>query len=505
MSRGCVNAGDLFKLHRESGGIALIDTSGGNEPRQQTYRELDDACDAVARGLRGAGLVPGNTVGILSLNRREFVETFFGVMRAGCTPVPINVRLPLPTINGIVTDADVKIVFADRANMERVPSPLIAVGFDDAGEAGYAHFKDPGPFSSDRPGDRSVALLPYTSGSTGAPKGVMLSHGGVIWINQTIARARDLGVSDRSLIAAPLYHKNGLNTLKQTLTAGGTAVLMERFDTEAYLRVLIDHKCTLLGGVPTMFVRILGEKNILMDADLSFVARIGFGSAPAADTLIEDLRAVFPNAVVENNYGITEGGPVVFGPHPDGLPRPDNAVGYPLPDVEVRLETGQTDKEGILHVRNPGVMMGYHNQPEATADRLKDGWFNTGDIFRCDVDGFYTFVGRGDDMFVCGGENIHPGDVTTLLEQHPAVLQAAVVPLADDIKGEIPCAFVVRRPGADVDSDEIKQFALSNGPAYAHPRQVFFVDSMPLTGNAKIDMAALKTRVPVADSGGLQG
>ncbi len=504
MARSPLNAGDLFDKHRTSEGTALTDTSGSGAPRRQTYRELDDACNAVARGLRRAGLAAGDRVAILSLNRREFVETFFGAMRAGCVPVPINIRLPDQGIGEILADAEVKLAFADEASATSVTGQAPVVGFDDHSDSGYARFQDPGPFESLRPGEESLALLPYTSGSTGSPKGVMLSHRGVIWNNRTVARARGLSPQDRSLIAAPLFHKNGLNTLKQTLTAGGEAVLMERFDAESYLRVLMDHRCTLLGGVPTMFVRILREIADLDDPCLSFVKRIGFGSAPASDSLIDDLRRPFPAAIIENNYGITEGGPVIFGPHPKDLPRPDNSVGYPLPDVEVRLGRGEPTEEGLLHVRNPGVMLGYHGNPEATAKRLAHGWLDTGDIFRRDEQGFYFFVGRNDDMFVCGGENLYPGEVATVLEKHPAVLQAAVVPLADEDKGSIPCAFVVKRPGVAVDADDIKNFALSNGPAYAHPRTVVFVDNMPLTGNAKIDLAALKARLPESASLGVR-
>ncbi len=504
MARSCLNVGDLFKVHRESNGIALTDTSGPEAPRQKTYQELDDACDAVARGLRRAGLVAGDTVAILSLNRCEFVETLFGAMRAGCTPVPVNVRLPDQAVEEILKDAGVKLAFADASTSRPNLGSAPVVGFDDQGEKGYVRFQDWGSFDSVVPDEESAALMPYTSGSTGSPKGVMLSHRGAIWNCRTIVEARNLNPLDRSLLAAPLYHKNGLNTLKQTLTAGGEVVLVERFEAAAYLRVLTEHRCTLLGGVPTMFVRVLKERSLLGDADLSGVTRIGFGSAPAAGSLVADLRAIFPNAIVENNYGITEGGPVIFGPHPDGHPRPDNSVGHPLPDVEVRLENGKADDQGVLSARNPGVMLGYHNKREATAEKLADGWFNTGDIFRRDNDGFYFFVGRSDDMFICGGENIHPGDVTTLLEQHPAVLQAAVVPFADDDKGAVPCAFIVRRPGSDVGGDDIKQFALSYGPAFAHPRQVLFVDSMPLTGNAKIDMAALMTRLPGSKAEGVR-
>jgi acyl-CoA synthetase (AMP-forming)/AMP-acid ligase II len=195
------------------------------------------------------------------------------------------------------------------------------------------------------------------------------------------------------------------------------------------------------------------------------------------------------------NYGITEGGPVLLAwKHADGLERPRNSVGYPLPDVEFKFVGGPNPNEGVLHTRNPGVMIGYHNLPEETANCLKDRWLDTGDILRQDDHGWFYFIGRSDDMFVTGGENIYPGDVETLLERHPGIMQAVVVPAPNRLKAQVPHAFVVPRSGATLDEDEIRKFALENGPVYAHPRRVFFIDVLPLAGTNKIDRKALQTR-----------
>jgi len=183
----------------------------------------------------------------------------------------------------------------------------------------------------------------------------------------------------------------------------------------------------------------------------------------------------------------------MFASHPDGRPRPLGSIGYPLEGAEVRL-VGDDPDHGVLHTRNPGVMLGYHNLPDETARRLRDGWYDTGDICRRDADGFYYFVGRADDMFVCGGENIYPGEVEAMLERHPDILQAAVVPVAHELKGQTPVAFVVPRPGASVTEQVVKAYALAHGPAYAHPRRVEVVTELPLAGTSKIDRAALKAR-----------
>jgi long-chain acyl-CoA synthetase len=200
-----------------------------------------------------------------------------------------------------------------------------------------------------------------------------------------------------------------------------------------------------------------------------------------------------PKAVLTNAYGTTEAGPVVFGPHPKGLPQPEMSVGYPHPQVQLRLVDGNNRgaNEGMLEMKCPAMMLGYHNRPDVPPPITSDGYYVTGDVFRRDADGFHYFVGRTDDMFVSGGENIYPADVERMLERHPAVAQAAVVPVDDDIKGTKPVAFVIPKPGAMPSEDEVKKFALANAPAYQHPRFVWFVDDLPLASTNKVDRAAL--------------
>jgi len=202
--------------------------------------------------------------------------------------------------------------------------------------------------------------------------------------------------------------------------------------------------------------------------------------------------------VVNNNYGTTEAGPVVFGPHPLALPQPELSVGYPHPKVELRLVDADKNRDadqGVLEMKCPALMIGYHNRPDLVPPITADGFYVTGDVFRRDADGFHYFIGRTDDMFVSGGENIYPAEVERMLERHPGVAQAAVVPVADDIKGQKPVAFVIAKPGHAQDGEEIKRFALANAPAYAHPRFVWFVDELPLASTNKLDRSALQRMV----------
>jgi long-chain acyl-CoA synthetase len=251
--------------------------------------------------------------------------------------------------------------------------------------------------------------------------------------------------------------------------------------------------------VPTMIAMMLREKELLAKTDLSSVTVLRMGSAPVTQGLIDQARSVFPKALIANAYGTTEAGPVVFGPHPKGIKQPELSVGYPHPAVQLRLtrDGKEVPDEGVLEMKCGAQMTRYHKLPEATAKvTTADGYYRTGDVFRRDENGFFFFVGRADDMFVCGGENIYPGEVEKMLEKHPAIHQAAVLPVPDELKGHKPIAFVVRANGAKLDEQAVKTFALANAPAYQHPRRVFFIDEMPLAGTNKIDKRVLAKQLP---------
>jgi acyl-CoA synthetase (AMP-forming)/AMP-acid ligase II len=213
------------------------------------------------------------------------------------------------------------------------------------------------------------------------------------------------------------------------------------------------------------------------------------GSAPVSESLMAALKRAIPNAAVTNAYGTTEGGPVVFAPHPKGLPTPEMSVGYPHPQVELWLGDGD---HGELHMKSPAVMNGYHNRPDLPSPIDAEGFYATKDVFRHDKNGFYFFVGRTDDMFVSGGENIYPGDVERMLERYDGVAQACVVPVDDDIKGTKPVAFIVPREGRHLSEGEIKTYALAHAPAYQHPRRVWFMEKLPLSSTNKLDRTSLK-------------
>jgi long-chain acyl-CoA synthetase len=320
----------------------------------------------------------------------------------------------------------------------------------------------------------------------------VLSHQSHIWVVQTRLEAQDIA-SQRFLVAAPLYHMNALAVSAFACAGYATIVLLPQFTAPAYIEAIAHHCCTFLTAVPPMIAMMLREHELLARTDVSSVQFVRMGSAPVSQSLMQALHRALPQAKVTNAYGTTEAGPVVFGPHPRGLPQPETSVGYPHPKVAVRLvDSGErAATQGELEMKCPAMMLGYHNRPDLPVPITADGFYRTGDVFRRDADGFHYFLGRTDDMFVSGGENIYPGDVERMLERHPAVAQATVVPIDDDIKGTKPVAFVIAKNGVPVDADEIKRFALANAPAYQHPRFVWFVDRLPLSTTNKIDRAAL--------------
>ncbi len=463
-----------------------------------TRAALDARADAFARGLTrhapgGGKLARGDRVAILAANQPDYVACLLGAMRAGIVPVPINFRFPQATIAHIVADCGAKLVLCDgerRAALAAAAPQVDAACFDDDS---LRRWLDPGGFEPVVPRPGEAALFLYTSGSTGRPKGVMLSHAAHLWVVRTRMAETDLR-GERLLIAAPLYHMNALALALLACASGAAMVLMPQFQARRYIEAIVRYRCTWLTAVPPMIAMMMREKDDLARADLSSVRTVRMGSAPVNETLAAQTRALLPNARLINAYGTTEGGPVVFTDHASSLPTPPGSLGTPHPQVAVRLIGPEAPDRGALEMKSPAIMLGYHNRPDVPSPVTADGYYGTGDVFRRDAQGFYYFLGRTDDMFVSGGENIFPGEVEAVLETHPDIVQACVVPVDDAIKGTKPVAFVVRKAGASLDEDQVKRYVLANAPAYQHPRRVWFLDAIPLASTNKIDRATLRAQ-----------
>jgi len=487
------NLGELVRRDLDLNRTALIDMGGEKAPREFSHRDLDAAAAGIARALSKRGFERGSRIAILSANRFEYLAAYYGIMRAGLVAVPVNFKFPRKVIHYILQDSGTKFVFCDGARRADCPAELPVVNFSSTGNDGFEAFIDRGSFETVVPRPSDPAMFLYTSGSSGTPKGVILSHNSHIWVAQTRLGTQDLS-RHRYLIAAPLYHMNALALSKLAAVGHSTIVLLPQFNARDYITAIETYRCTMLTAVPPMIAMMLREADLVAKTDLSSVEIVRMGSAPVSQALMSAIKRTFPQAQVVNAYGTTEAGPVVFGPHPSGLPQPEMSVGTKHRLVELRLADGddRTASQGVLEMKCPAVMSGYHNRPDLKPPFTADGFYITGDVFRRDENGFHYFVGRSDDMFVSGGENIYPADVERMLERHPGIAQAAVVPVDDDIKGTKPVAFVIPKPGQRPAEDEVKQFALANAPAYQHPRSVWLVDDLPLASTNKLDRAALR-------------
>ncbi len=448
------------------------------------YDAFDELCARIAGRLAELGIVAGDRVGLLGENSVRWASAFFAILRLGAVAVPLSPRQPDDTLARIASEAALRLVLHDELGAGRLGSrPSQRLDVDALlGAPAAAAVVDPA----------DTAILLYTSGSTGHPKGALLSHRSQLFTLESWAGVETSRTMTRTLVAAPLFHKNGLGETKLALWLGAEVMLQRRFDARGYLEAAAAERCSTLSGVPTMFGLMLAEPDLVDRLDLSGVRGLEIGSSPFGEALLERARRAFPHARIYNSYGTTEVA-AVFGDHPDGLPPPRTTVGYPLPTVEIRLTRpdGAEANPGELWVRCEGVMDGYLGAPEQTAAKLVDGWCRTGDVMLRDDDGWFHFVGRTDDMFVVGGENVYPGAVVQVLERHPDVRQAAVVAVPDDTKGSVPVAFVVPASGTEPTEEALTAWCLEHAPAFARPRAIWVMNALPLGGTEKVDTRAL--------------
>lgn len=506
MSRA-TNLGYFFadSVRRFPDRVAIIDLYGGEE-REITYAQLDERADRAAGLVRRLGVKPGERVGMIVGNRVEFLEIFFGAMRAGAIPVAINTRLARDTLKFILEDAECRAAFVEP---EAHPNALEVskntpnvISLDD-----YARLRDAAERLAEPPAlaEDAQAFQPYTSGSTGLPKGAVMTHAGMLWYVKYNQRYWPTTPEERGLIALPLFHKNAMRgTVKPILYAGASFVLMPGYEPRSYLEALAKYRCTYSRGVAAVFTMFLQHRDALEKLDLSALKGFTIGSAVVTPELMDKVERALPGIKVGESYGLTEGGSPFRTPI-DGRPVPRGSPGVQAPEYQVRLvgpEGKDHDDEGELWLKSPYNCLGYHKRPDVTREKLVDGWLRTGDVFRRDKDGFYYFKTRVDDMFSCGGENIYPKEVEDLLFRHPAVANAVVAPVPHAVKGLVPAALVVLKRGASAEAEALKTWCLDNGPKYAHPRFVQIIDEkdLPLNGAGKIDRTVAKTRLATLSS-----
>jgi long-chain acyl-CoA synthetase len=499
-----LNLGDFIEATRTvpESAIALIDLTV-SEPKTLTYADLEHEIRLCVGAFRALGVKRGTRFALALPNCRLFLIGFLALMRLGAIPVFINSHLSNDALRHIVTDSGSEGILAD---LEDAPPlsllaavPALRWRLSRSGEGPANWYSWPAILDGASP-DETVetmafddqAFQPYTAGSTGMPKGIVLTHGGMLWGIEHSQMYYPPPPDERGIVAAPMFHKNAMRgVIKPMLRGGCSVVVLPEFEPRQFLKTMSTYRVTSSGGVPAMYADILREDDLIRSLDFSALKLLSMGSATVPAELSARLARAFPHVAVKESYGMTEvGGPTR--PLP-GVPTPLGSVGVIAPEYEAKLVDDAGNEgamAGELHLRAPYVLKAYAGLPEMSAARIYDGWLRTGDKFRKDEQGFLYFIGRADDMFSCGGENIYPKEVENLILKLPDVGDAIVVPLPHETKSFAPTAMVLPRPGCKIESKAIQDFCAANGPAFAIPRAVLVVTEIPRTSAGKPDRKA---------------
>ncbi|WP_248963466.1 AMP-binding protein [Sphaerisporangium perillae] len=471
---------------------------------ETSYATLDARSERLAAALLAGGLRPGDRVATLTGNRPEHVEVFFACAKAGLILTPVNVRLTAPEVAYQLSDAEPSILLASPellplAEQARVVSghacPIVELtrqGLDSLGTraplAGDPAARPDG-LPGDPPDDAGL-LLVYTSGTTGRPKGALLTHANCFWTNLSLDRGCELREDDVVLQVLPQFHVGGWNV--QPLLAwwkGATVVLEASFDAGRALRLIAERGVTTMMGVPATYL-FMATHPAFASADLSGLRRVVVGGAPMPEPL---LRVWLDRGVsIVQGYGLTEAAPNVLCLPAEEVAGRVGWAGTPYPHVDVALRDAATGRlldgpaAGELLVRGPNVFAGYWHDPAATAAVMADGWLRTGDVAERDASGFYRIRDRAKDMYVSGGENVYPAEVESVLQGHPDVAEAAVVGVPDDRWGEVGCAFVVPAPGAAPAVDDLVAYCRGMLAGFKVPRHVRLVGRLPRSAVGKL-------------------
>jgi fatty-acyl-CoA synthase len=480
-----------------------------------TYAQFAERVSRLAGALRKAGVQPGDRVAFLSANCHRLLEAYYGVIEAGAVLLPLNIRLAPQELTYVLNDAGARVLFLQRHFLELVESfrsKLTTIkGFyslDGATEEDWLTEQNYEALISCAPPHRAeimgidenaLAELFYTSGTSAEPKGVMLTHRNIYLhaLNASMALHTESGSVELHTI--PLFHANGWGVAHFLTLLGGKHVMVQRFDPAEVFRLIETecvHYCSLVPAMATALVNCPERQKY----DLSSLRRITIGGAASSPTLVREVEEKL-GCTCFSGYGLTETSPVLsISPMKPGICWEKEQrfagqamTGYAIPGVELRV-VGPNDQDvprdghsvGEIIARSDGVMKGYWQQPEATAEALRGGWFHTGDMATWNEDGYILIVDRKKDIIVSGGENISSLEVEKALLSHPAVLETAVLPVPDERWGEVPKALVVLKPNTEAGEIELIEHCRSRLAHYKCPRSVEFLESLPKTGTGKV-------------------
>jgi long-chain acyl-CoA synthetase len=460
-----------------------------------TYRQLDEASGRVAAFLSAKGLEAGGRVGIMLPNVPEFAVTYYGVLRAGGVVVPMNPLLKSQEVKYYLSDSGAGRIFAWHQFAAEAEAGAGATGAEievvtpGGFEQSLAAYPPQADVATRGPSDTAIIL--YTSGTTGHPKGAELTHANLSRnAGITATNLLELAPEDVILGCLPFFHAFGQTCcLNAAITAEATVTLLARFDAARALDIITRDQVTVFEGVPTMYSALLEQHRQGAGADTtSLRVCISGGAALPVETL-HNFEAAFGCVILEG-YGLSETSPVASFNHPH-KERKAGSIGTPIEGVEFRLVDDEGSEVaaaevGEIAIRGHNVMKGYWQKPVETEGAFVDGWFKTGDVGRVDEDGYYFIVDRKKELIIRGGFNVYPREVEEVLYQHPAVLEAAVIGLPHDSLGEEIGAAVVLRSGARATPEELRDFVKSRLAAYKYPRRVWIVDDLPKGPTGKV-------------------
>ena len=464
------------------------------DERALSYRDLDELSARVASWLAGRGITPGDRVGLMAPNTLEFVELYYGILRAGAVVVPMNPLFKSREVSYHLSDSGAALAFAWHGVADQAAEGARSAGTDlviiePSGLAETLARSDPVPAVADRaPSDTAVIL--YTSGTTGQPKGAELTHANLISnIEVTRTTLLNLRPADVMLGALPLFHSFGQTVVMGcAIATGGCLTLLPRFDPVRALEIIKRDQVTVLAGVPTMYTAILHSAGGSA-GDVASLRLCVSGGAAMPVELMRAFEKQFDCMILEG-YGLSETSPVASFNHPDRDRKP-GTIGQAIAGVEMRIQNDDGDplpsgEIGEIAIRGDNVMKGYWRRPRDTEEAMEGGWFRTGDLGRVDAEGYFSIVDRKKDMIIRGGLNVYPREVEEVLYEHPAVAEAAVIGVPDQLLGEEVAAVVTLKPGASADPGQLREHVKRQLAAYKYPRHVWIVDELPYGGTGKI-------------------
>ncbi|MFD0167049.1 long-chain fatty acid--CoA ligase [Streptomyces decoyicus] len=477
-----------------------------HEDRSWTYREFHQRVLRLAHALHALGVARGDRIAYLGPNHPAFLETLFAAGLLGAVFVPLNIRLAAPELAYNLSDSGSTVLVhaPEQARAARVAADEASVRHRitlDASDEGALCYEEVlaggGTDALDEPvAPEDPCMIMYTSGTTGRPKGAVLSHANIVWNSVNVLVDTDLGSDEVTLIAAPLFHTAGLNmTCLPTLLKGGRVVLLSAFDAARALETIENLRVTYMFGVPTMYDAMASQPR-WSTTDLSSLRTLNCGGAPVPARTIATYLA--RGLAFSQGYGMTEASPGILFLDKEQASAKAGSAGVPhfFTDTRVVLPDGvdaEPGQRGEMLIQGPNVMTGYWNRPEETEAVFADGgWLRTGDVARIDTDGYAYIVDRVKDMFVSGGENVYPAEIEEAVLSHPAVAECAVIGVPDQVWGEVGRAVVVLGSGAHAEEHDILGHLHGKLAKYKIPKSVILTDTLPRTATGKIVKSAVR-------------